>query len=451
MKDKLAALRERLADGRLQSGATAVYIGAMASGFLFYCGFWGYGNITGPKFRAFCVLSGGYVASMAILGAARAALGHAKPLKECLAHTSPAQWAAAAYVALTWVSAVCSPYWPATLRGVSRNEGALAITLYGAVFLLVSTYGRASRWLLWELSGALTLFSTLCLVQMAGFNPFGLYPQGYSYLDAGKAYSGAYLGTLGNVDLVAAFYSLSIPILLYLLLRTKGRGRIFLLLPLALSLWAAVQMGVSAGYLGIGAGCVLAIPAAGLTGKKHRAAAGALLGGCVALCLLLVFLWDPGSGMLHEAHKVLHGEVEASFGSGRVHIWQEVLKKLPGHLLLGAGPDTMLLAGLTPFTRYDPSLGSTVVGQIDIAHNEYMNILFHQGLPALAAYLVMLWDLARKWLRASPRDGIAAALGAGALGYCVQALFGFSMCITAPFFWLTLALLESRCKAPLPQ
>lgn len=429
---------------RLQEKITTVYLGAMLTLFLFFCGFEGYAGITAPKFRAFCALTGLYILAIGAAALRRAFTHQAMPLREALRRSSWAQRAVAVYVVVTWVSAVFSEYWPQTLVGVSRYEGALTLTLYGAVFLLVSMYGRAGRWLLWVLGGGVGLFSVLCLVQMAGFDPLHQYPAGYSYLDAGKAYSGAYLGTIGNVDLVAAFYSLAIPILLYAVLRLKGQRRFLLLAPLGLALWAAVQMGVSAGYLGVGAGCVLALPAAGLTAKKPRRIAACALAGAAVLGLAAVFFFDMGSGMLHEAHGLLHGDFQGNFGSGRVHIWQEVLADYPSHPLLGTGPDTMLLRGLTPFTRYDPSLGGTIVGRIDVAHNEYLNILYHQGPLALAAYLVLLGSLFGRWVKAAPESPAAAILGAGVLGYCVQAFFGFSMCITAPFFWIALGLLENQ-------
>jgi len=444
--NRVGIVENRARDGYLQEKITSIFLGALLIVFLFFCGFEGYAGITQPKFRAFCALSGAYILCMAAVALWKRLTGRAMPVGEALRRSSWAQRAVAAYVGVTWVSAVCSAYWPSTFVGVSRYEGALTLTLYGAVFLLVSMYGRVGRWLLWVLAGALSLFSLLCLVQMTGLNPLGLYPVGYSYLDAGKAYSGAYLGTLGNVDLVAAFYSLVVPILLYVVLRSEGRLRFLLLLPLGLSVWAVAAMGVSAGYLGVGAGCVLAFPAAGLREKKQRVLAGCILGGMILAALAVVYFCDMGTGMLHEAHQLLHGDFESSFGSGRVHIWQEVLGALPAHPLLGAGPDTMLLAELTPFTRYDAASGSTIVGQIDVAHNEYLNILFHQGPLALAAYLAMLGSLSRRWLRAAPGDAVTAALGAGIAGYCVQALFGFSMCITAPFFWVALGLLEHRTK-----
>ena len=106
----------------------------------------------------------------------------------------------------------------------------------------------------------------------------------------------------------------------------------------------------------------------------------------------------------------------------------------------------MLFASFTPFTRYDPELGRTIVAQIDAAHNEYLNILYHQGIPALAAYLGVLAVLALGWLRISSKDVGAAILGAGVLGFCVQAFGGISCPLTAPFFWLALGLLAGRVE-----
>ena len=84
--------------------------------------------------------------------------------------------------------------------------------------------------------------------------------------------------------------------------------------------------------------------------------------------------------------------------------------------------------------------------QIDVAHNEYLNILFHQGLPALGCYLAMLAMLGWRWLHT--RSAAAAILGAGVLCYAVQALFGFSMCPSAPFFWAVLGLLMAALRQP---
>lgn len=77
----------------------------------------------------------------------------------------------AAYLALTWLSALCSPRLPATILGASRYEGALSITLYCLIFLLASAYGEANRPLLAVLGASVTLLCVLCLVQLAGIPP----------------------------------------------------------------------------------------------------------------------------------------------------------------------------------------------------------------------------------------------------------------------------------------
>jgi len=413
--------------------------------FLFYFDASGYQHIMEAKFRMLCLLSGGYLAAMAVVALDQLQIGALRP-------PTPVQlWRRAdwpqrlivLYLALTWLSALCSPHWPATVLGVSRREGALTITLYCLCFLLVSVFGRADRRLLAVLGASVTVFCLLCLVQLAGFNPLWLYPSGYSYADAYIAYSGAFLGTLGNVDLAAAFLSLAVPILVYSLVRLSGKRRFLLLVPLALSLVVLALMSVLAGLLGAGLGCLAALPAAGARDPKRRGILALGLLALLAAGLVLVWAVDLGGELLHQLHRLLHGELDPAFGTGRIHIWGEVLGKVPEHLLLGAGPDTMAWGGLEPFTRYAPQTGQTLVGEIDVAHNEYLNVLYHQGIFALAAWLGALVLLAVRWVRRAPADDRTAILGAGVCGYCVQAFFGFSMCVTAPFFWLALGLLAA--------
>lgn len=117
---------------------------------------------------------------------------------------------------------------------------------------------------------------------------------------------------------------------------------------------------------------------------------------------------------------------------------------MPEHLLFGTGPDTMLYSDIEAFSRYDEVLGGTIVARIDIAHNEYLNILYHQGILALASYLGALIAAAKKWVCGSGQDAVTAVLGTMLFCYSVQAFFGFSMIMTAPYFYLALALLDKR-------
>jgi len=103
-------------------------------------------------------------------------------------------------------------------------------------------------------------------------------------------------------------------------------------------------------------------------------------------------------------------------------------------------------AQLEAFTRYDPDKGVELVAEIDTAHNEYLNILFHQGIFALLAYLAALGIAAAKWIKHGNTAPAAAACGASVLCYCIQAFFGISMFLTAPFYWITLGLLDGALR-----
>lgn len=425
---------------------TAGYLFLMAAVFPLLCGTQGYQKMTAAKYSIFCFFCGGYVVIMLLLAVEGVLVGGIKPVSPVTAFKSSTwtQRFVLLYLICSWASALASPWFPETIPGVSRHEGALTLTIYCLCFLLVSVYGKASKWLLYGLGGSVTVFCVVCLLQFAGYNPFWLYPAGCSYFDADVKYAGEYLGTIGNVDSVAAFLCVVIPIFWIALLRFSEKQRFFLLLPLSLALFVLLRMHVLAGLVGVFAGGLLALPVIlPISGRGKGIWAVSLAGLLVAVLAALYFV-DVKSGMFHELHQLLHGNFDESFGSGRLHIWSQVIKKIPEHFWLGAGPDTMARADLQAFTRYDEALGGMRVGMIDVAHNEYLNVLYHQGIFALLLYLAALMSAAWNWIRRSGKDSAAAALGGGSLCYCVQAFFGFSVCVTAPFFWLALALLEGK-------
>ena len=137
----------------------------------------------------------------------------------------------------------------------------------------------------------------------------------------------------------------------------------------------------------------------------------------------------------------MHGNIDDSFGSGRIYIWRKSLELVEGHLLFGGGPETMGLRTDAYFERYDEDLGVLIQSFVDTAHNEYLNILVNQGLLALLFFVGALLISAVLWMRHGPDNIGAAVCGGAVLCYCIQAFFGISSLITAPFFWMTLAML----------
>ena len=427
---------------------TSAFLHLLVTLFLLWCGTSGYEGIADAKHRMFYVICGGYIFVIMVVAIELAIVnGEVRlDLIEILRKASWTQRFVVIYILVTWGSAICSEFFPDTIWGTSRYEGALTITIYGMCFLLVSTYGKVSKSLLFSFGIAVSVFSLLCLAQLTGSNIFFLYPEGYNYFGAYEKYAGSFLGTIGNVDLVAAFLSIAIPIMWIGLLRIKGKEKLWLSVPLIVSFIVLLKMNVLAGIVGVFVGSIIATPVVLRISRKKKLLIIAAIGICAILGVFLLYTKDIKSGFFYEMHQILHGNWDDSFGSGRIHIWKHVLKEIPANFLLGSGPDTMLYAEIDAFVRYDEILGTIIVSQIDVAHNEYLNVLYHQGVLGLISYMSILISLTNLWLKESPNNTVVAILGGAALCYCVQAFFGFSMYITAPFIWIILALLEKYSK-----
>lgn len=427
---------------------TAVYLAGMLFVYLLFPGFGGYEQLTEHKVRLFYWLSGGCLILAALIRAELCIVGAAKPpqLKKIWVGTSVPEKLILLYWAVTGLSTVCAIDRATAFWGSGRMEGFLTITLYCGCFLLVARWGRPARWMLWLFGAAMALNCLLALIQMAGFNPLTLYPHGMTYYDADVLYAGEFLGTLGNVDILSAVLCVAIPALWVALAVLRGKRRFFLLIPLTLCIATLLGSFVAGGIVGIIGSALLIIPTLGKTKPVRRRLAVVMV---VILALGIVAVYCFGGqigGFIAEASALLHGHWDDSFGSGRLFIWRNVVGLLPERLLLGGGPDTLGLRLDAVFERYDETLGVLIRSTIDNAHNEYLNILVNQGLPALLLYLAALCSAAVPWLKHGHGNPAAAVCGSAVLGYCVQAFFGVSSPISAPYFWLALGLLTASMK-----
>lgn len=432
---------------RLPALVCSVFLALMASVFLLIFDGNGYTAITTAKRNTFYALTGAFVLALLLT----AGLSLRRPEDRAALRKQARRQrflliALGAYLLVSLLCALCSPHPEAVWFGASRKEGFLTQACYVAVCASLLLFARPKAWLLWLFGGALLLFSFVAGWQLLGGNPFGLFPAGQDFYNTGKKF----LGTVGNVSFTAGLLCIAIPLFAVCLLRGRGVRRFWLLLPLAACCWLAVQIRVLAAFVGLTAGWLLALPfVLRLSGRQTaRYFVALLLLGVLGLAALWAF--DAKDGLLHELHALLHGEIDDSFGTGRIYIWRQVLARVPQRLWLGYGPDTMMLEQLTPFSRYDESLGRTVYASIDAAHNEYLNILFHQGIFALAAYLGILGCALGQFLRHARRSAGVAACGTAALCYAVQAMFGISQPLTTPFFWIMLGLIPAFAKEENP-
>ena len=411
----------------------------MLGPYLLFFGFEGYANLTEWKFLAYLLAGGGSLAAALLLRGELALVGAAPPRRPWRAP----ELCVLGYWLFSLLSTLVSPNRNTAFWGSPRREGLITLTLYCGGFLLLSRYGRARKRHLWIFASAVSLNCLLAICQFQGCNPFRLYPQGMTYYDGNRLYSGEFLGTLGNADIHAAVLSIAIPVFWTALVKLREKRRFWLLVPLALSLGTLLRSFVAGGVLGVCGGAAFSLPV--LAADKRRRKILVIWVLCLFLAAFpIVYFWGGRmGGFFHEASELLHGRWDDAFGSGRLYIWRSVWPLFSERPLLGGGPDTLGLRTDAAFTRWDPELGQTIRAAVDSAHNEYLGVLINQGAPALGCYLAALILLARRWVREAPANRTAALCGGAALAYCIQAFFGVSSPISTPYLWLALGLLNS--------
>lgn len=423
---------------------TAVFVAVVFSTFVLYTGARGYQAIQMAKFSAFCWIFGGFLGLIILLFAELWIVGQRRPVASFVRWRSwsCAKKLVALYWLLTVISALASPFWPQTLLGMTREEGLLTVSIYCGCFFCVAEYVRPRPWMMHLICAVTTVFCVYCLLQMAGYDPLHLYPPGYGYQNANIDYAGIYLGTIGNADLTAALLCMAAAASGIWLLAGRSRARLWSVLPFGLCLWTLWRLQVQAGLLAMTAGAFVILPLILPCSTKKRKwlwLSSALL----ALAALTgIYLFAPDSGTLHELQQVLHGNWDPAFGNARIFIWREVLVRIPQHIWLGLGPDTMAAAGISYYSRVVDGVSIPVI--VDTAHNEYLNILYHQGAPALAVYLGALGSSLGSWLKRGREDLESAICGGVLLCYGIQAFFSFSMCAVTGIFWVVWGILECR-------
>ena len=345
---------------------------------------------------------------------------------------------------LGWMllSALCSPY-PAAVwwTGSGRLEGLSTQLVYLALFLLFA-FARVRRApVLFSAAGGLAVFLAVVLRQRAGGNPFGLYPEGYSFDNAFY-----FQGTIGNVDMCSGYLAVVCGLFLPALAeslrqlirprpeRGESRRRALpaaagILAVLAAAVFLLRTINVQSGLLALAV--LLVWAPLSLLPKKARLP---LLALALAVLLLAVFLAPVSSGPLWELQEILRGRPQPSFGSGRLGVWLRTLRMLrsQGRWLEGTGPDTFALRFnrfLQAFYANHPEI-ERMEDYFDSPHCEYLAWVVNAGVPALLLFLGLI---CAGCMGNSPFSG-------GVLGYAVQACLSFSVCIVAPLFWVVLGL-----------
>ena len=418
---------------KLMCKATEIYLLLFASIHLLYIGFSGYSHIFEAKVLTFCVINILYLLSLIILFLISADRKDTNPFESFKKHLFPARFFAILYMLFALISGALNS--PVTFFGVSRFEGVFTISLYCLSFVAVSLFPCKKRYLTVVFSISVSLSFALSALQLMGYNPLSLYPDGMTFYDAGIKYTTAFTSTIGNTNLVGAFICLALPFLTAILLKSKGWLRFLLFIPILLMANTVLRMGVDSAILGLLAGIIIGIPFIFRFRKKHVIIYISAIIILAILGMIFIYNYSFDSGFLFEIREILHGRISDTFGSGRIRIWKNVLSEIPDSPIFGKGPDTMQLEKFPSFERYYPALGKVMKTGIDVAHNELLNVLYHQGIIGLISYLGFIFFVLRDWWK-NRNDTVVLSLGISLICYLVQSMFTFSMCLVAPYFWI---------------
>ncbi|MCR4556341.1 MAG: O-antigen ligase family protein [Saccharofermentans sp.] len=141
--------------------------------------------------------------------------------------------------------------------------------------------------------------------------------------------------------------------------------------------------------------------------------------------------------------EVVNGNAD-KMGSDRLYNWRMGLSCVPEHWLTGVGLDNYRYVFLS-----DPNYQFGMYLQ-DKAHNEYLQILVTQGVPALINYLALMiyacCGAVKSIIKETSRERMAVIwifLGMF-VAYSVQAFFNSSVTYVAMNFWLIIGLVTPR-------
>ena len=343
-----------------------------------------------------------------------------------------ARAAAWAYFMLALVSALASPYFPKTLLGGDRMEGAATLFLYVLAFSLLARFWCVKLSHLRVFAVCVSALCCVSLLQLRGENPLSLFPAPFDYFGANRDYAGAFVGTVGNADFTAVILAMALTVCVGAMILHRGVQCGCFFVCGALCVCVLVMIDVASAWVAL---CITALLAPLFVLRRGRTVYLAALLAASICAIFLLMTFPPEGGVLRELSLLLRGDADGSLGSGRIAIWRELLPHAAERPLLGSGPDTVWLYDLAPFywTRSD---GTRMASLITAAHNEYLQILCTQGVLGLLTYLTLL---ALILFPRGKRSNEQMLCTMAAVCYLVWAGFGISACVSAPLFWAFLA------------
>lgn len=210
-----------------------------------------------------------------------------KPFKKF--SVSFAGWALFAFLFVTLLSTVFTPYPETVFWGYSeRFDGLATQLLYGAIFLFVARYYRPRELDLVIFAVSSVLVSVIGILQYYGMDFLSLFPHDLMPGFTGKTI--IFRTTLGNIDVVSSYLSITVVLFGMLYVKHPGKFRLLYLGAGMVNIYMLMVAGAEAGMIGALAAFVLSLPF--VVTELKALARLLLLGGAYALA---IFIFNTGN------------------------------------------------------------------------------------------------------------------------------------------------------------
>lgn len=409
---------------------------------------------------------------------------------------TPARISALVFAAVCLMSAIASPFDFSEIIIGHRYTGLLTQLLLSMILIGVSRFGHCRERHFIAFGISITVLGVICILQKLGMNVFDFYPGHSTYYD----YPG-FLGTIGNIDTLAAVISLAVPLFLGLFVKIETAYNKFYLIPLFFSSFILIVGGAESALLGV---AVVSVVTPAFLIRSMRDLRRTLGGAAVALagvafgstmgigvtdgvrslsfsfgllanvCLILAAVFGAASWLLRFVRKEPSGRVFRNvfiilavvvvFGALKA-VWSwpgergtlyQASQILHGNFedSYGSGrigiwrvtltnvPEAPLLGG-GPGTLRLRTVKVLSNGNVArLAHNAYLQYLVDTGILGLLSYLAIIVTslFVRRREQWKP---VHIGLILAALSYAVQDFFNLGLPIASPFFWIVLGLLQT--------
>ena len=410
---------------------------------------------------------------------------------------TPARIAALVFAAVCLLSSVFSPFDLSEIIIGHRYTGLLTQLLLATMMMGISQFGHCKDRHFIAFGLSIVILCLISIVQKLGINIFGMYPGDTTYFNYPT-----FLGTIGNIDTLAALISLAVPLFLGLFVKKEAPYAKLYLIALFFSSMLLTLGGAESALLGVAVVSVVT-PAFLVRSMKDLrrtlgggalALAGIALGGTMDIgmangvsvfrfsfgtmtiaCLALAAVFGAASWSLQFIRREPSGRmfrnafiavaVVCVFGaltavwfwpgqSGTVYQASQILH---GHfddsygndrigiwrVTLTNVPESPMLGG-GPGTLHLRTVKILENGSVArLAHNTYLQYLVDTGILGLLSYLALIFTsiFVRRREQWKPvRIGLVLA----AMCYAVQDFFNLGVPVASPFFWIILGLLQAR-------